>query len=319
MTETKRSGDALRIIGVEEHFAPPGSRLPRLHANADFAEMQQTRIGDIEHLRLPEMDATGVSMQVLSCGTELVYEDAKSPAARATAYNNAVGDLVARYPDRFAAFADIAWEEPQQAADELQRAVAELGLKGVLVNGHVHGEYLDSEKFRVVWERAQALDVPVYLHPASPLETPSCLQGYPELTSWGWAFETGSHALRLIASGLFDQFPNLKVILGHMGEGIPFFLSRIVDRWSISPSVKRLERNPADYFRRNFYVSTSGVLSNEALQCTIDVLGADRILFAADYPHQALPEHVDFIRKAPISEAHRHKIAYENATRLLKL
>lgn len=320
--------NSLRIITLEEHFAPPVvlstsvSNPPVPHSvNHDAAV--RARVSDIETIRLPEMDAAGISMQILSINGGSIDPNlsGESLCSSIVAHNDAFASIVASHPDRFAAFATLPCQYPDKAAAELQRSVTKLGFKGALVRGHANGEYLDAAKFWPIWECAEALDVPVYLHPAPPPDVPHCLRGYEELqgAAWGWAIDTGSHALRLVAAGLFDRYPRLRLILGHMGEGIPFTLWRLDDRWATHAQRGHLERRPSEYIQHHFYVTTAGVPSFAPLQCTMIAMGADHVLFSVDYPHQSLEEPTEFIRNVPISESDRQKIAYANAEQLLKL
>jgi len=158
--------------------------------------------------------------------------------------------------------------------------VKELGFKGALINGHTRGVYLDDERCLPFWERVAALDVPIYLHPANPMMIPAAFEGYPGLAQaiFGWAAETGGHALRLVLSGLFDRFPSLTIILGHMGEALPLYLWRIDSRFKISEPKVSLRQMPSAYIRRNIAVTTAGVFAPEPLRCAIDAMGLDRVL-----------------------------------------
>lgn len=235
--------------------------------------------------------------------------------------NDFIADITQQYPSRFAGFAALPCQDPNEAADELERSVKQLGFKGALINGHTHGEYLDLEKYWVIWERAESLGVPIYLHPTFPAENWKITEGYPELNKamWGWGFETATHALRIILSGAFDKFPNSTLILGHMGEMLPFTLSRLDDRWDIGSKTRNLSKKPSQYVRDNIMVTTSGVCSPEALLCTQLALGTERIMFSIDYPYQCPTEAVQFIESAPLSPTDREKICYSNAKKLLRL
>ena len=212
-------------------------------------------------------------------------------------------------------------QAPAAAAGELERCVRQLGFKGALINGHTNGVYLDDGSYLPFWERVEALAVPVYLHPVHMPVRPPVLADYPGLAAsmWGWTAETGGHALRLVLSGLFDRFPRLNVILGHMGEALPYLLWRIDSRFKIYRPKVGLERLPSDYIRRNFFATTAGACQTEALVCAMQALGADRIMFSVDYPLEDSAQAARFIEAAPISEREREMICWRNAARLLQL
>lgn len=279
-------------------------------------------LGNVEQ-RLRDMDEAGIEMQVLSVGNPISAEPDSSVAlAWARRINDDLAQLVNKYPDRFAAFARITWPEPAAAVGELERAVKELGLKGVKVDSHINGEYLDNKKYWPIFEKAEELDVPVYIHPREP--SPDMIKpylAYPGLpfAMWGYAAEAGLHAVRLICSGLFDEFPQLKIILGHMGEGLPFWLWRLDNMWQRSQLAEQRKRTPGEYFKDNFFVSTSGMFSQPALMCTYLALGADNILFAVDYPSESAVEAVQFMDTAPICASDKEKIYHLNTEKLLRL
>jgi len=280
---------------------------------------------DLGEGRLEEMDKCGIDVQVLSLLSPGVQVFEAATATRlAREYNNRLAVAAKDHPKRFAGFACLAPQDPKQAADELERAVKDLGFKGAVINSHTKGEYLDNKKYWVIFEQAQKLNVPIYLHPRGP--SPDMMKpfiGYPMLDSamWGFGAEAGLHALRLIMSGLFDEFPRLKIILGHLGETIPFVLARIDNRWSALPFfVKNLKKLPGQYFRDNFLVTTSGMNEDPAtLIATISILGADRILFATDYPLEEAEQAVSFIDNVPISDQDKAKICHLNAERVFSL
>ncbi|MEI6610103.1 MAG: amidohydrolase family protein [Deltaproteobacteria bacterium] len=286
---------------------------------------QIEKLYDLGEGRLEEMDKCGIDMQVLSLLSPGVQVFEAATATRlARDYNNRLAAAVKDHPKRFAGFACLAPQDPKQAADELERAVKDLGFKGAGINSHTKGEYLDDKKYWVIFERAQKLNVPIYLHPRSP--SPDMMKpfiGYPMLDSamWGFGAEAGLHSLRLILSGLFDEFPRLKIILGHLGETIPFVLARIDNRWSALPFfVKKLKKLPGQYFRDNFLVTTSGMNEDPAtLIATISILGSDRILFATDYPLEDAGKAVSFIDNVPINDQDKAKICHLNAERVFSL
>ena len=341
----------MKRIAVEEHFLT-GALLSHLRTRKEWPRLEAVeddqhnkvdrmywapshyfvhndldmvrRIVDIGKGRLREMDESGVHMQVLSIsipGVELL--DSSSGTALARQINDEVAEAVRKYPDRFSAFAAIAPQDPGSAAEELDRAVKDLGLKGAVVNSHIRGEYLDDPKFWIIFEEAEKLGVPIYLHPKQP--SPDMIQPYltyPALANamWGFAAEVSLHAVRLICSGVFDQYPGVNVILGHLGEAIPFWLWRLDNHWE--KEGKRslpAKKKPSHYFKNNFLVTTSGMSWSPALQFVSSVLGADRILFAADYPFESMKEAVQFMDNAPISDSEREKIYHLNTEKLLAL
>ena len=278
---------------------------------------------DYTEQRLSDMDGEGIDVQVISLTSPGIQSIADPAAAvdLAKKVNDSLAEVAAQHPTRFKTMAAVPWISPQEGADELERAVSELGAVGVMLNGHTKGAYMDEAQFRPVSERAEALDVPVYLHPIQAVETWRNCEGYPELTqaAWGWAFETGTHFWRLVLSGLFDAYPNLTVILGHMGEFVPFGMWRFDDRVEWIAQSRGLEHEPSYYAKNNMMVTTSGVCSYEALVCTQIALGSDRILFAVDYPYQFQQQAVEWIESVPISDTDRQSICHGNAERIFKI
>jgi 2,3-dihydroxybenzoate decarboxylase len=251
--------------------------------------------------------------------------DPGAAVAAARNVNDFLAAAVARHPTRFAGFASVALQDPAEAARELQRAVTRLGFKGVMVNGYTdtgdgRGAYLDEPRFLPFWEAAAALEAPVYIHPRPPIQQ-RAYEGHAQLlgATWGFAPETATHALRIVQSGLLDRLPKLTIVLGHLGETLPYFAWRIQHCFEYNPSNKRLERRLQDYLCDNFYVTTSGHFSDQALISALLTIGADRILFAVDYPYEAMTPATDWIERAPISENDRRKIAHGNAQTLFGL
>lgn len=234
--------------------------------------------------------------------------------------NDAQAEILARYPGRFFGFAALPLQDPRSAADELERAVTQLGFKGGCVHGHTNGEYLDLEKFLVIWERAEGLRVPVYLHPSDPTPNHIEMYGpYPQLlgASWGWLVETATHALRVLCAGVFDRFPKTTLILGHLGEMLPFVLERLDQGCTQVEMTTPLRKPMSAYVRENMMVSTSGAFGPEALRCTINALGIDRILFATDYPFVSTREAVGYVERAPLTNEEKEKIYWGNAANVL--
>jgi 2,3-dihydroxybenzoate decarboxylase len=281
------------------------------------------RLLDFDAFRIEEMDKYGVNLSVLSITTPGVQIEPNVQKAihLAKEANDTLAGAVQRHPTRLAGFAHLAMQAPAVAANELERAVKQLGFKGALVNGHTNGEYYDAEKFYPVWERAEALGVPIYLHPANPPDVTGAMKGYPELwgAMWGWTPETATHILRLILGGVFDRFPKATVVAGHMGEALPTHLWRLDSRFKMVVRTKEIAKLPSDYIRENLMITTSGVSSFPPLQCAMLALGAERILFSVDYPFESTREATEFIESAPISERDRDLICYGNAERLLNL
>jgi 2,3-dihydroxybenzoate decarboxylase len=316
-----------RKIALEEHFLVEGfayiGRTEGSGPAAAFRRQAAERLPEIDALRLGAMDKAGIDIAVLSLFQPGIQGERDTATAlhKAQAVNDMLAERIARHPARFRGFAAVPMQDPQEAADELERAVRELGFKGALINGHTQGVYLDDQHCLPFWERVAALDVPVYLHPANPMTIPAAFEGYPGLAQaiFGWAAETGGHALRLVLSGLFDRFPSLTVILGHMGEALPFYLWRIDSRFKISEPKVSLRQMPSEYIRRNIAVTTAGVFSPEPLRCAIDAMGLGRVLFSVDYPLEDSDEAARFIETAPLSEAERSAVCFRNAERLLRL
>ena len=319
----------MRLITLEEHYRAPvlksvGS-LPDPPPDSPLAGIQ-AKLDDLGDQRLADMDAGGIDVQVLSHGapgTEQLAPEQAIPLAREA--NDYLARSIAAHPDRLAAFATLPTAVPEAAADELERAVNELGFKGALINGHVRGQFLDDRRFWPIFERAQRLEVPIYLHPTVP---PAAVReayygGLPpvvgqtlSMAGWGWHVDTGLHALRLIAGGVLDEYPGLQIIVGHMGEALPFFLAR-------SSRVLRqragVSRPLEEYMAANFHFTTSGMFTYPPLTCLLEVIGADRVMFSVDYPYSSNSEGRDFVMGAPIGEADREKLAFGNAERLLGL
>jgi predicted TIM-barrel fold metal-dependent hydrolase len=238
--------------------------------------------------------------------------------------NDRLHEAIQRYPDRFSGLATIAVQDPPRTVKEIDRAITKLKLNGIMINSHTNGEYLSERKYWPILEAIEGLNVPLYIHPRAPI--PLMAKAYRtdhlEHAIWGYQAETGLHGLRLITGGVFDQFPKLQVVLGHMGEGIPYWLYRLDfmhGRVRIGFDRPKLKLTPSEYFKRNFYVTTSGMNWEPTLKFCIEVLGADRIMWAVDYPYQDHPDAVEFMDAARISEKDKQKIYHENAERVFKI
>ena len=277
---------------------------------------------DLGEGRLKDMDESGIDMQVLSlAGPGVGQFDASDGTHMAKSTNDELSKVIKRYPKRFAGLAAIAPQDPDAAANELERAVKKLGLKGAMITGNIRGDFLDDQKYWVIFEMAEKLEAPIYIHPwAPPSDMIKPYLTYPELAlpMWGFAAETGLHAMRLICSGVFDKYPGLKIILGHLGEAIPFWLWRLDSRWSWSEG-KKLQKNPSQYFKDNFYVTTSGMYWQPVLQFVCSALGSDRIMFATDYPYESIKEAAQFIESATISDGDKRQISHLNSEKILGL
>jgi 2,3-dihydroxybenzoate decarboxylase len=238
----------------------------------------------------------------------------------ARSINDYLAAAIKAYPTRFAGLATLAPQRPAETARELERAVRQLGLKGGIINSHTNGEYLDDAKYWPILEAFEALDVPLYLHPRDPspgLEVPLAIPGFA--VGWGYAVETGTHALRMIAGGVFDRFPRLRIVLGHLGETLPFLLDRIDNRyqWQMKLfGLKGLKRLPSAYFRDNFVVTTSGMNYSAPVKAALEALGPDRILFAADYPMEVQKDAVDELEAIDIPAADKRRIFDTNPRRV---
>ncbi len=273
---------------------------------------------DIGSNRIRAMDEAGVDMQILSIVAPGVQNfDSATAVSMARLANDRLADAVKAHPTRFAGLAAFAPQDPSAAAKEIERAVDKLGLHGAIVNSHTHGEYLDEQKFWPIFEAVEALGIALYIHPREPspgMARPLAMPGFT--IGWGYAVETATHALRLISAGVFDRFPRLKIVLGHMGEGIPFMLERIDNRYQFESSLfdhaNRPKRLPGEYFRENFFVTTSGMNFPAPLMATIATLGVERILFAVDYPFDDQRTCVTAIDAMPLSAEDKRRICETN-------
>jgi 2,3-dihydroxybenzoate decarboxylase len=316
----------MKIIALEEHYwdqevathfkeRGPEMRIPAL----------QERLFDLGALRIREMDEAGIDLQVLSHGapaTQRLDPETAVPLARRA--NDRLHEAVSKHPGRFEGFAVLPSADPKAAADELERAVTRLGFKGAMIHGLTNNLFIDDKRFWPIFERAQALDVPLYLHPAVPHKAVidvyyrDYLEQFPGLmtAAWGFGVETATQGIRLVLSGVFEAYPGLKIILGHLGEGLPFYL------WRIDMALARQGNRKTpfrDTFREHFWITTSGNFSTPSLLCCVMEMGADRILFSVDYPFVPNPPGVKWMEHVPLGPEDRAKILHGNAQRLLKL
>jgi 2,3-dihydroxybenzoate decarboxylase len=313
------------VIAIEEHYWD-AELVAAWDAGDRFAppEMQQ-RLGDLGELRLKEMDEAGIDVQVISHGapaTQRLGSDVAVELSRRV--NDRLAATVAANPRRFAAFGVLPTASPDAAADELSRSVEKLGFKGAMLHGMSNGVFLDDKRFWPIYARAEALDVPIYFHPATP--HPAVMEVYYKeyakdfpmviRAAWGFTVETATLAVRLVLSGVFDKHPNLKIVLGHFGETLPFFI------WRIDQALKRPGQKPMsfrDIFCGHFYVTTSGNFSDPTLLCTIMEMGIDRILFAIDWPFVANPPGVQWLERTAVADEDKAKILSGNARKLLRM
>jgi 2,3-dihydroxybenzoate decarboxylase len=318
-------------IALEEHFALPETLADSTrYASGSSWSLLEQRLLDLHDHRVSEMDAHGIAYAILSLNSPAIQAIANRSRAIEVARlsNDVLADAVARKPDRLGAFAALPLQDPDAAAEELTRAVSELGFKGALVNGfsQVGSDqdvvYYDHPAYAQFWQRVEELDVPFYLHPREPLPSREPIyEGHPWLLGPVWAFaaETAVHALRLMCSGLFDRHPRLTLILGHLGEGLPYNAWRIDHRLRKMPQGLPARRTIAEYLRSNVFLTTSGNFRTPTLVSAIAEVGADRVLFSVDYPFEETADAAEWFDSAPISERDRCLIGRENATRLFKL
>ncbi len=314
----------MRVIAIEEHFAT--HQLLRAQRASQPAAIVE-KLLDVGEARLAGMDEAGIDVQVLSSSQPGVQIfEARESLDLAKQLNDRLAAIVAQRPERFAGFATIATPDPRGAARELERCVRELGMKGGIIHGHTNGRFLDDQEFWPIFEAAQGLAVPIYLHPTRPTEAVynAYFSGLGDevgrvlsTNAWGWHVETGMHALRIVLGGVFDRFPHLQMIIGHMGENIPFSLAR-ADQ-ALAPVTAHLERRVGEYFLQNFYITTSGYFTQAPLVCALMVFGADRIIFSVDYPFGDNRVARQFLDDADLSDSDRAKIAHGNVEALLGL
>jgi uncharacterized protein len=324
----------MRTIAIEEHFLAAGfieamrGQGPRGGSIDAFMAEREAKLADLGEIRLRDMDEAGIDVQVISHTAQV--SPGSLPALEIVKLvgqaNDQLAAAVAAHPTRFAGFAALPLIDPAAATDELERAVRMLGFKGALINGTTKGKFLDDPVFLPILERAAALDVPIYVHPGLPPAPvwQSYYSGFDPAVNfalasagWGWHSEAGIHALRLILSGVFDRLPSLQIIIGHMGEMLPFMLARIQDRFT--GEAMQLQHPVPDYFLRNFHITTSGFFTDPPLLLALQIMGADRIIFSIDYPYSTNQQGRAFLDGAAISPDDKEKISHRNVERLLKL
>ncbi|QNA87181.1 amidohydrolase [Sphingomonas sp. So64.6b] len=347
--DTAIEGRAYKRIATEEAFCPPEllERYRRLladnavddigfngmwgfyaNSSSDRCQFIRDHLTDVGDVRLSHMDEAGIDFAVLALTSPGVQVMTTADGtAFATYANDWLADAIARNPDRFDGLAACAPQDPVAAAKEIERGVTKLGLKGVIVNSHIQHEYLDDQKFWAVFEAAEALDVPIYLHPNSPsdgLIKPMLGRGL-DGAIWGFSVETGLHVLRIIVAGVFDRFPKLQLVLGHVGESLPFTLYRLDYMHRASAASGRYEGMPAlkrsisDYLRDNVHYTNSGVAWDPPIRFLQETMGVDRVMYAMDYPYQYSVEEVARLDAMTIEPAAKKAFFEDNARKLFKL
>jgi 2,3-dihydroxybenzoate decarboxylase len=333
--------DTLRRIPTEEAFATPEQMDAMRKVVADASEYDpdlylwsltlsggviHDRLLDLDAERIDIMDKAGIDTQLLlltSTGVQMMDADTANGVAKTS--NDRLADAIKRHPNRFAGLATVAPQDPAEAVKEIERSISELKLSGIVINSHTDGEFLSDEKYWPILESIEALGVPLYIHPRAPgpLHAAAYRTDHLEHAIWGYAAETGLHALRLITGGVFDRFPGLTVVLGHMGEAVPYWLYRIDDRHQMMARMnierRDLQRRPSEYFIDNFAITTSGMNWTPPLEYCISVLGIDKVMFAVDYPYQETFEAVDWLNNAPLSEEYKRLVFGANAERIFNI
>jgi predicted TIM-barrel fold metal-dependent hydrolase len=329
----------MRTITLEEHYATPAflegpGRQLKIQSQSHDARVAARyarlidQLCDLDDGRILAMDAVGIDMQVLSLNSPGVEQlDPTEAVALACDANDHLAAAVLRHPGRLAGLATLPTAVPDVAVSELERMVRVSGFKGGVINGHSRGRYLDDPFFWPILEIAEALRVPIYLHPTPPpqrmIETSYAGNYAPEVTAqlagaaWGWHIETATHVLRIILSGVFDRYPNLQLVIGHLGEALPFMLPRLNN--SLPKELTKLKRSIDAYLRENVYYTISGFNFTQAFLDLFLQVGADRIMFSADYPYGSMEAGRIFLEQLPISPTDKERIAHSNAERLLRI
>ena len=333
-SEAPQVGGKLRTITLEEHFVSPGfvagpgrGWIEQLRNSGARGTRMLGQLQEVGDGRIAAMDAAGIDVQVLSLNSPGVEQaDAAEQVAIARESNDFLADIMKKNPKRFAGFAALPVAAPEQAADELDRRVRQQGFKGTLINGHSRGRYLDDKFFWPILERAEALDVPIYLHPTVPPKPVAdvlyggfspAVSGTFAAAGWGWHIETAVHLIRMILGGAFDKYPKLQVVIGHLGEGIPFMLPRLNSM--ITMEMTKLARPLAAYLRENVHYTFAGFNFPATFQNLLLEVGVERIMFSVDHPYGSMAEARAFLDYIPVSAADRERIAHSNAERLFKL
>ena len=319
--------DGSQIIAIEEHYLDIDVDA-KVNKMAGGGEETRKRLLDLGDLRVKEMDQAGIDIQVLShCPPGAQAFDPNEAQERAPAVNTRLHKFIQTKPDRFGGFATLPTRAPELAADELERCHKELGFHGAIVHGLTEGEFIDMPRFWPIFERAEALDIPIYIHPGRP--HPAVIEAYYKdyvekyrsilSAGWGFTVETATAGLRMVLSGVFDKYPNLKIILGHMGEGLPFLMWRI--NHSFGPIIPNQGKMTGfkDIFTKHFHITTSGNFSDSALLCTMMEMGSDRIIYSVDWPYVENTPGTEWLETLAVSPEDKQKILNGNAKKLLKM
>ena len=311
-------------IALEEHFSirellPTSEELEFFDPKVLSAI--EPLLPELAEKRLANMDRAGIEIAVLSQTAPGIQAIADSLEATAMARhaNDALHAAIKQQPRRFRGFAALNLQDIDAACEELKRCVTELGFVGALVNGSTQGEYLDNPRVDSLWVTLEQLDVPLYLHPGLPTNQPASMVKELDGATWGWSVDTATHALRLIVKGVFERHPNVNVILGHMGENLPFYLWRLDSRYSSTRYRNDISTTPSAVFRRNFFITTSGVCDDAALQCSIATLGPERIMFSTDYPYEDIEHAGRWLDQATIDPIAKTMICRDTARTLLRI
>ena len=305
------------IIAAGEKLAAKGGDHPdaALWKMLGRTETFKRRLLDLETERLSIMDEHGVAMQLLAVNSPGVQMfEAAEAASLVTRANDLLAQTIARHPTRYAGLASIAPQDPAFSVREIERAITKLKLNGVMINSHTNDEFLDNPKFRPILEAIAEIGVPLYIHPRAPSQQMIApFRPGLELAIWGYQADTSLHAMRMILQGVFEDIPKLKVVLGHAGEGIPFWLNRVDVRYAASAfNARKLPLKPSEYFQRNFWITTSGMNWDPVLKYCVGVMGADKILFAVDYPFEETKPAIEGLLNSSLSDADKMKIFSTN-------
>ncbi len=307
------------VLRANARYAASGGRVQVMTRNGPAPKAMVDAVGNIGPARIAAMDRDGIDMQLLllsSPGVQIF--SAQEAGALARDANDELAAAIRRYPTRYAGLAALAPQDPAGAARELQRAINTLKLNGAIINSHTQDEYLSEQKYWPILEALEALDVPLYLHPRDPATRLSA-SNVDAVTAAGWAYgvEVGTHLMQMIGAGVFDRFPRLKIVVGHMGEAIPFWLPRIDNRYMTGS--RPLQRKPSEYVLNNVWVTTSGMNYEEPLKLTLKVMGAARVLYAVDYPFEDQAGAVRLLESMSLTSAQKRQLCEDNAVQLFRI
>ncbi|MDC3347507.1 amidohydrolase family protein [bacterium] len=312
-----------KIIAIEEHYFDPEIAALYDDKSGFTGTPIRAKMDDLYDMRIKDMDASGIDVQVLSQGAPGVQRfDGETATRLAIGANDRLYETCQRHPDRFAGFATLASPAPEAAADELERTVNDYGFKGGMIHGLTNDEFIDQKKFWPIFARAEALDVPIYIHPAVPHQDvvkayyADYLPKYPSLltAAWGFTVETATAGIRMVLSEVFEEYPKLQIVLGHLGEGLPFLL------WRISDALARDNEYPfREKFCNHFHITTSGNFSDPAMVCSMMEMGIDRIMFSVDYPFAPNMQGTEWMENISLSPDDKKKVLHGNAQKLLRM